>query len=71
MVFFQAAVAVVVVGWVKDFDFLRSKKRNPQPTLINSQTKSLQKIGSTEEKANGKNSGPFDSYPSLVYERIF
>ncbi|RLC13191.1 MAG: hypothetical protein DRI57_16715, partial [Deltaproteobacteria bacterium] len=33
MVFFQAAVAV---GWVEDFDFLRSKKRNPQPTLINS-----------------------------------
>jgi len=31
MVFFQAAVAV---GWVEDFDFLRSKKRNPQPTLI-------------------------------------
>ena len=26
---------VVVVGWVKDFDFLRSKKRNPQPTLTN------------------------------------
>jgi len=28
MVFFQAAV---VVGWVKDFDFLRSKKRNRNP----------------------------------------
>jgi len=35
MVFFQAAavvvVVVVVVGWVKDFDFLRSKKRNRNP----------------------------------------
>jgi len=23
------------VGWVKDFDFSRSEKRNPQPTLTN------------------------------------
>ncbi len=34
---------------MEDFDFLRSKKRNPQPTLINSQTKSLHIIGFTEE----------------------
>jgi len=38
-----------IVGWVEDFDFLRSKKRNPQPTLTNAQTKSLHIIGFTEE----------------------
>ncbi|RLC22087.1 MAG: hypothetical protein DRI57_00735 [Deltaproteobacteria bacterium] len=31
-----------IVGWVEDYDFLRSKKRNPQPTLINSAGLGLQ-----------------------------